>query len=150
MPNGHSHFFFPSNCALSLAALFIVTVLAPSQAFSQDPVPSYTPEQLRENATSFLAVRERKQSLTAEIRIRAAEFKGYVAGALDARTGEFDRKGADPKLSECVRRKPVEVIAHRTAVGITSQPLNRSLPAPANLGISLYLACDDSMWTSAK
>lgn len=140
----------PFGNLLSQLGVLVMAALPASVVFSQDPVPSYTAEQLRQNAISFLAVRERKQPLQTETVVRATEFKGYVAGILDARTGAFDPKDPDPKLSECVRRKPVSDIAHRAAVLITTQPLDRSMPAPVKLGISLYLACDDSLCTSSK
>lgn len=135
-------------CPLSL--LILMCGLVPFTAFPQDPVPSYTAEELRDNARSFLMVREKKQPLTAEAALHAMEFKGYVAGILDASTGLLDPKYRDAKLVECARRKPVGDIAYRAAVIITKGPLDRSVPAPFQLGISLYPACDDAIWTSPK
>jgi len=135
----------------NLRIVFLAVSLFPAPlALSLDTVPSYTPEQLRENAASFLAVREKKKSVTTQTAVRATEFNGYVAGMLDARTGAFNAQDSDPKLGKCVRRKPVADIAYRAAVVITSKPLNRSLPASTNLALSLYLACEDSLWTSGK
>jgi hypothetical protein len=133
-----------------LILLILMGGLVPFTAFPLDPVPSYTAEELRENARSFLMVREKKQPLTAEAALHAMEFKGYVAGILDAGTGLYDPKNPDAKLAECARRKSVGDIAHRVAVLITTGPLDRSIPAPWQLGISLYAACDDAAWTSPK
>src|SRR5690606_9907261 len=107
---------------IPLPTFAFCTVSAVVDAQADDFVQTYTPEQFREMAIYYKQILEGKEFETVEPALKAMEFKGYVAGALDNRE-------RDSKLNECARRNTLAVIAARTASVFASTPLDRATPA---------------------
>ena len=120
-----------------------------SQSSAEQPnklASSYTMEEMYQMAISFKKVRLEKEIDDISHYLKAAEFKGYVAAALD-----FAAMIQDKKIAECARKYAVNDIAIRTAILITSGPLDRSKSSDASsILLDLRFACDESGWKEAK
>ncbi|CAG9933403.1 hypothetical protein [Candidatus Nitrotoga arctica] len=108
-------------------------------------VPSYTMEEIYERAAALKQVLSKDKTpndptALLELAMKAAEFRGYVAGILDL-------QAAYPKLVECSKRNSIGLIAARTAGMVTSVPLDRGGHPSYNILLSIYFACDESNWT---
>lgn len=124
----------PIVVALALSTLFSVV-----DSHGADFVETYTPEQFREMALYYKQILDGKEFETAEPTLKAMEFKGYVAGALDNRE-------RNSNLNECVRRNTLAIIAARTASVYASTPLDRGIPAATTFWVALHFACDEETW----
>lgn len=130
---------------LLIAGLSTAILLAQGHAADRvwsDTAWSYTMEEMYDRAASYKLVAEgtvpKDTKGMMEAAVKAAEFKGYVAATLD--NGNTDRHDA------CAKRLPVDVIARRTAILITSTPLDRSQVAAAVISLTILYACDESSW----
>lgn len=116
--------------------LIIIVAIISGQTWADDKVFSYSMEEMYQMASYFRAIREGKDLEGSEQYIRAAEFKGYISASLDY-SNDFNL---------CAKSHSVNDIAMRTALVITSNPLDRSNISAINVIVSLHFACDESNW----
>lgn len=126
---------FPRATAWLISILYIFT----SSANAEEFVNSYTPEQFRDMAINYKMIYENKKVETMESAMQAMEFKGYVAGYLDAHP-------SIPDLNACLGRNTVSVIAARSAHLLSIAPLDRRVPTTIPFLTSLAFACDEKAW----
>ena len=105
---------------------------------------SYTMQEMYEMATYFKQIRTGKELDDITKYVKAAEFKGYVAAILDNTSND------DQSLVACARKYPVNDIAMRTAITLTSNPLDRSQMSAIAIHVAVRFACDDSVWKKEK
>ena len=120
--------------------ILLVVIIVPSQASENKKVFSYSMEEMYQRATYFRQMREGKDLDSADKYLKAAEFKGYIASLLDY----------SEDYNQCAIKYPVNDIAMRTAIIISSNPLNRSNIASINVLVGLSFACDESKWNKWK
>ncbi|MEQ1741035.1 MAG: hypothetical protein ABL869_00815 [Candidatus Nitrotoga sp.] len=126
-------------------SIFAGALCVISTAYATGIVPSYTMEEIYERAAALKQALSKDKipndpTALLELAVKAAEFRGYVAGILDS-------QAADPKLVECSKRNSIGLIAARTAGMVTSVPLDRGRHPGYNILLSIYFACDESSWT---
>lgn len=128
---------------INIWAILFVVIAEPLIALAAEPRAwSYSMQEMYERAQILRAAVEKKKSPTdvadlVETSMKAAEFKGYIAASLD--------RAQDKDVQECAKVLPVNDIAYRTAVLITSNPLDRSGLALASILASLKLVCDQEI-----
>ena len=105
-------------------------------------VHSYSMEEMYSMATYYKAMREGEELDDLQKYMKAAEFRGYVAAALDEASSQ------DNEIKQCVRTMRVNDIAHRAAVVITSIELDRSAMSPLSVNLGIRFACDESRWNA--
>ena len=107
---------------------------------AQIQIPSTkSQDDLRLHAQAYLIVIGKQTPVASDMREAAAEFKGQVLGYMDGALGvEMPSKG----MVACIRTKDLDSVVARTAEGIGSTPLDRSVPSRFTLGIALLLACE--------
>ncbi len=129
---------------LVLVFVFLVFSWTTSAAGENQPfVHSYTMEEMYGMALSFRKIRQGEELEGIQEYMKAAEFRGYVAAVLDASSSQHN------EISRCARRMPVNDIAYRTAVMMTSSELDRAALSPIYLNMAIQFACDESNWGSA-
>lgn len=127
--------------------LMSIVLLSCSHAAAEEPrrfVWSYTMEEMYQMATFFKNIRSEKGLEDVSQYLKASEFKGYVAAILDNSTNQ------DKTLTECARKYPVNDIAMRTAIVITSNPLDRSQMSAITVHVAIRFACEESTWKKNK
>lgn len=130
------------------AAALCIIPTANATAADGGIVPSYTMEEIYERAAALKQALSKDKipndrTAQLELAVKAAEFRGYVAGILDL-------QAAYPKLVECSKRNSFGLIAARTAGMVTSVPLDRGGVPGYVVLLSIYFACDESNWTKKK
>jgi len=111
--------------------MFLIMAAFTTQPLAANKVFSYTAEEMYQMATSFKSIQEGKELSASEV-LKASEFKGYIASILD-NSNDYD---------DCARKLPVNIIAGRTAIVITSVPLDRSDIAVLEVLGGLSFACE--------
>jgi len=107
---------------------------------AQIQIPSAkSQDDLRLHAQAYLIVSGKQTAVAADMREAAAEFKGQVRGYLDGALGVEKPSKA---LVACIRSKNLDSVVARTAEGIASTPLDRSVPSRFTLGVAVILACE--------
>jgi len=126
----------------------VIAVLASTAAFATDQpkhVWSYTMEEMYQMAIYFKQIgHAQKVDDILEAGLKAAEFRGYIAALLD------DSNNQNPKVTECARKYSVNEIAMRTAIVLTSNPLDRSALSVIAVRVALQFACDESTWKKTR
>jgi cytochrome c oxidase assembly factor CtaG len=116
----------------------VVGADAPTRAWS------YTMQEMYEMATYFKQIRTGKELDDTTKYVKAAEFKGYVAAILDSTSN------TNQILIACAKKYPVNDIAMRTAITLTSNPLDRTQMSAIAINVAVRFACDDSFWVKEK
>jgi hypothetical protein len=102
---------------------------------------SYTAEEIYDRADAYKRIGQdrasREQLAFIKDAIKAAEFKGYVAHALD----EGNRIKT---FNDCARRLTLSDITRRAAAVLTSTPLDRASNAAVEVATAILFGCDDS------
>ena len=107
---------------------------------AQIQVPSAkSQDELRMQSQAYLIVSGKQTAVAADMREAAAEFKGHVLGYLD---GSLGVEKPSKALVVCIRSKDLDLVVARTAEGIASTPMDRSVPSRFTLGVALILACE--------
>ena len=109
---------------------------------------SYTMQEMYEMATYFKQIRTGKKMddvTMVKAAIMAGEFKGYVAAILDNSSNTTNQD-----LMACAKKYPINDIAMRTAITLTSNPLDRSQMSAIAIHVAVRFACDDSVWKKEK
>ena len=121
--------------------LFGIAIISTHCASSaQIQIPSAkSQDDLRLHAQAYLIVNGKQTAVAADMREAAAEFRGQVLGYLDGALGVEKPSKA---LVACIRSKDLDFVVGRTAEGIASTPLDRSVPSRFTLGVALILACE--------
>jgi len=138
----------PNPPTLTAALTSAISLFAAGVAYAQaaDRAWSYTMEELYDRASAYKQIVQRKvpkePEAQLETSLKAAEFKGYVAGILD--------KATDATIRDCTKRLTVTLIAARAASAITSVPLNRAGHPSGHIHLAIYFACDESQWEISK
>lgn len=126
--------------SLSYIVAPLMGFLLMGQSWATEKVWSYSMEEMYQMATYFRSIREGKELDGIDKYLKATEFKGYVASVLDN----------SENYNECTKKHPVNDIVGRTALVITSNPLDRSNIAALNVLLGLFFACDESNWNKDK
>ena len=105
---------------------------------------SYTPEEMRNAARAYVAMRNSPDPNDFESILKAGEFKGYIAGLIDMHASK------DQAIEACARRLSVNDLAGRSALLISAAPLDRSSLAVAATLVALRMSCDDKNFLDGK
>lgn len=118
-------------------------LLLSTHAFAEktDIVQSYTMEEMYDMAELYKSVSMQKPLDDFQY-IIAGQFRGYVAALLDSSINR------DKTMVDCAKRRSLNFIAYRTALMITSVPLDRSALPITAMFHSVNYACDDSKWNN--
>ena len=132
-----------------LTASITLALLSISSCYALDSAWSYTMEEMYQRATAYkLAAQGKSPEEPAgqlETLLKAHEFRGYVAGILDAA-----QTTKHQEYQECARRLPVSTITARAASAITSVPLDRTYVANLAVLLAIVFACDEAQWSKPK
>jgi hypothetical protein len=129
-----------------LKATLVASLLFTSfvvQAQSTVLPSSFSDGELKSRAQAFLRIVENKERASAAVSIQAAEFAGYVAGHLDART---DGPSPDAKLAECMRKMSLALVTKRAATIIADSGSPGSGSARFEIGFAIVMACKEDAW----
>ena len=124
--------------------IFLLLVVGCHVAAQTPQLPSaFSDGELEAGALAYLKVAKKGARYSPEVMMQAAEFFGYLAGYVDART---DGPNPDPTLVKCVRRKSIAEIAQRAAMLIADPAREKSESTRFEIGFSAIVACKDEMW----
>jgi hypothetical protein len=118
-------------------------LLASFSAFAER-TPLMTVEAIQKNALAFQKVMtpgepSKQTTISWETIADAATFRAYVAGIIDmSPMGE--------PLDGCVARTGINAIASRVSQILTSNPVNKTMPAYLQVRSALLSACDENLW----
>jgi hypothetical protein len=121
--------------------LLLMCAVSPVFPANDRVVPPYTMEEVYERAGALIHLAKRvnlpkDNGALTEFEIKAAEFRGYVAGILDGM--EFD---AD--LQRCSKNNQLTTIALETAIVLSSLPIRRDREPKVAVSMSLQYGCDE-------
>ena len=130
---------------MKLSFLTFPQLILVLSANAQSVPAAFTQEELRDRASTYVDLIERKIPATLETGVKMAEFYGYVAGHMDSLIGN---KKAEPQLIECMKTKSMREIALRAGIVIKTSKLNRTEPVQFSVTFAIFTACADPMWTA--
>jgi hypothetical protein len=123
--------------------LIICACVVCSPSYSQPDLPAaFTPEELRDQARTYVQVIEGKEPGSLEKTIKISQFYGYILGHLDAVTA---KPTAEKIFIDCTKKSPNEVTL-KAAKAILNSKLDRSEPVRFTAIFAVAAACNDKFW----
>jgi hypothetical protein len=126
-----------------LPKLLLASAAAAAASIAHSASPAaFTQEELRDQARTYVAVIERKESGSLESTIKMSRFYGYIMGYLDSASGQ---PNAERLFVECTKKSPKEV-ALKAAKAILNSKLDRAEPVRISTMFAVGAACNDAFW----